>query len=91
MYSRVVLPRGIGRITLKQPIRITSYAHTNGVLACDKINEDTWFVWNCVSGVVEAIFRMKPNVHGWSASEAHAKNYVLRSASFNPFDLDSIP
>lgn len=90
MYSKVPFPPGVNNVYIKQPQRTTPNAVRGGALVADKCG-DTWFVYHEMTGRVAAIYYMKPNVHGWSASEAHAKSHVLKSEPFNPFELDTIP
>jgi hypothetical protein len=89
-YSRHK-PRNIGKITMKRPWYYN--CDRCGLLVCKSFDGgNTCLVWNYSTRVVEAIFYSKPNVHGWSASEAHAKSYVNRHGeTIHPFELDGIP
>jgi hypothetical protein len=90
MYSLVPFAPGVQSVRMKPSYYPTIDAFQNGDLIADRCG-DTWFVFQTPSGLVQAIFYFKPNVHGWSASAAHAKSYVIRA---NPVDiaaLDSIP
>jgi hypothetical protein len=89
MYSLVPFAPGVRNVRIKPTFRLTPEYMSNGQLFADHCG-DTWFVCNRVTGLVEAIFHAEPNVHGWSASQAHARSYLIRA---NPIDiaaLDSI-
>lgn len=90
-YSLIHLPSGIKTVRLKHPQRTTPNALRCGLLVADRFDENTWFVWNYKTGIIEAVFSMPPNIHGWSAPEAHAKNYINRASSVDIFALDQIP
>jgi hypothetical protein len=89
-YSRHK-PRNIGKVTMKRVWHVRDY-HC-GKYACNSFDGGkTWLVWNRETRIVEAIYYHEPNVHGWSASEAHAKSYVNQHGeTINPFELDNIP
>jgi hypothetical protein len=90
MYSQVPFPAGVRDVRMKKPLHVTPDAVWDGDLVADR-SGDTWCVWNCRTGLVEAVFHMAPNVHGWSASEAHAKSYLLRASPVDIAALDSVP
>lgn len=85
-HSQIYRPPTIGKVTVK---KTAGAMYATDTLAAGHIGDD-WFVWTRESGLLVAMFSHKPNVHGWSASEAHARSFLNRSYSINPFELDSI-
>jgi quinol-cytochrome oxidoreductase complex cytochrome b subunit len=88
MYSMIDFPPSVKRVVMKPSYR--SGLLSSETLSCGQVCTDTWFVWEIETGIVQAIYYMKPNQHGWSASESHAKSHVNRSHAIHPFELDSI-
>lgn len=86
-YSQIDKPLGIGRVFVKPNARAD---FQSGSKVCGYIKDD-WFVWDCKTKELEAIFSSKPNVHGWLASKAHAKSYcICADDSWSPQELDLI-
>jgi hypothetical protein len=90
-YTRVPFPPGVRNVRLRPPFYTTYEAVVCGNLVADRIDLDTWIVYDHVSGEVEAVFRGAANGHGWSPSQAHAVSYINKANPINPFDLDSVP
>lgn len=98
-YSMLPFPPGVRRITIKPEHREPKHriwqhpGYFSEELGARSFDRDllTWFVWDRSSGEVLAIYHSKPNVHGWIASEEHARSHINRSGNFNPFELDTVP
>lgn len=92
-YSRHK-PLGIGKVIIKPEHRYGGYY--GGIRCEDYLAKSfdkglTWLVFNFRTGLVDAIYYAQPNVHGWSASEAHARSHLNRFSNVNPFELDNLP
>lgn len=91
MYSMWKPAPGVGKIRMKEPRRYSPTVWYCNGMAADEVDDNTWAVWDQSTGLVAAIFYGEPNVHGWSPPEAHAKSYLNRYSTVNPFDLDNVP
>ena len=91
MYSRWEPAPGVGKIRIKEPMRRrTDQAWYCGDFVADCLGQNTWVVWNMVDGLVAAIFYGESNTHDWSPPKAHARSYLNRFSTVNPFELDNI-
>lgn len=78
------------KITIKQPWRNHGYSWG---LHIERIYGKTpfgWAVWSRITGVIEYISPLKPNIHGYDPGEHDARTYSW-PVTYENVDQDSTP
>jgi hypothetical protein len=85
-------PPGIGRVIVKPHVSYISHG-LDWSWVYGRLLPQTWAVWDRETRVVQSIYYVEPNVHGWSNADklAERASRPPNNGSFNPFELDAVP